>query len=152
MALGSWLRSRLFVEVQLAFPFIDAPEGASPVVSRYRRRLRDVSDRAYRLGAMRAENRRLNEPTARSLGAAVVEQMLAPVIVTPVAGATKRPSVALSADDRNEIARLARAAGRQQRQRSGKVIEHGRHLGVRARTGNGALRLSSVYLLPSLCR
>lgn len=92
------------VQGQLAFPFVDAPEGAPPVVSRYRRRLARVAGHAYRLATIRAEARHLAEPPVRSLGAAVV-----PVTPESDVGAVVRP---LIGEERHLVGQLARTLQR----------------------------------------
>jgi hypothetical protein len=83
------------VQGQLAFPFVDAPEGAAPVVSRYRRRLQRVAGQAYRLGVMRgARGKRQVSKPPRALSAAVV-------MPRGIAGAH------LDREDRNELTILA---------------------------------------------
>jgi hypothetical protein len=101
--LSSWPRSRTFMEVQLAFPFLDAPEGAPPVVSRYRRRLMRVAGQAYRLGVIRTAAKHLSEPPAGSLSAAVV----VPVPSRGPAARYARPAY-LTTNERHAVEQVAR--------------------------------------------
>jgi hypothetical protein len=88
---------------QLPLPFLPQVDETPPSIkpSPYRRRLARLCGQAYALGQLRAEQRHLSEPPAKSLGAAAVAAALDfPRLVYP------------SRADRNEIALLARRLAR----------------------------------------